>query len=71
MSYLRYLCLFVHSVVQHILCCVFALFFFVMLPVSLDCRFWIVPSVFFNVYRYTLYIHILSYLSEGPGGSMS
>jgi hypothetical protein len=39
MSYLRYLCLFVHSVVQHILCCVFALFFFVMLPVSLDCPF--------------------------------
>jgi hypothetical protein len=50
MSYLRYLCLFVHSVVQHILCCVFALFFFVMLPVSLDCPFWIAPSVFFNVY---------------------
>ena len=23
MSYLRYLCLFMHSVVQHILCCVF------------------------------------------------
>jgi len=30
MSYLRYLCLFAHSDVQHILCCVFALFFFVL-----------------------------------------
>jgi hypothetical protein len=29
-SYLRYLCLFVHSGVQHILYCVFALFFFVL-----------------------------------------
>ena len=31
--------LFVHSGVQHILSCVFALFFFVLLPVSLDCPF--------------------------------
>ena len=30
MSYLRYLCLFAHSGVQHILCCVFALFVFVL-----------------------------------------
>ena len=30
MSYLRYLCLFVYSGVQHMLCCVFALFFFVL-----------------------------------------
>jgi hypothetical protein len=42
MSYLRYLCLFTYSGVQHILCCVFALFVFVLclvysiLPVSLD-----------------------------------
>ena len=28
MSYYRYLCLFAHSAVKHILCCVFALFFF-------------------------------------------
>jgi hypothetical protein len=27
--------------VQHILCCVFVLFFLVMLPVSLDCPFWL------------------------------
>jgi hypothetical protein len=50
MFYLSYLCLFVHSGVQHILCCVFALFFFVMLSVSLDCLFLIAPSVFSNVY---------------------
>jgi hypothetical protein len=52
MSYLCYLCLFAHSGVQHILCCVFVLFFFVlsMLPVSLDCPFLIAPSVFSNVY---------------------
>ena len=43
MSYLRYLCLFAHSGVQHMLCCVFALFLFVlcfvylMLPVSVGC----------------------------------
>ena len=30
MSYLRYLCLFSHSGVQHILCCVFVLSFFVL-----------------------------------------
>ena len=30
MSYLRYLCLFVHSGVQHILRCVFVVFFFVL-----------------------------------------
>ena len=29
LSYLHYLCLFVHSGGQHILCCVFALFFFI------------------------------------------
>jgi hypothetical protein len=43
MFYLRYLCLFAH-------CGVFDLFFFVLLPVSLDCHsFFIVPSVFSNV----------------------
>ena len=39
MSYLRYLCLFAHSVVKHI-------FFLSMLPVSLDCPFLIADSVF-------------------------
>ena len=41
MSYIRYLCLFVHSGVLHILRCVFALFLFVLclLHVALDCPF--------------------------------
>jgi hypothetical protein len=30
MSYLRYLCLFVHTGVQHILCCIFLLFLLVL-----------------------------------------
>ena len=34
MSYLRYLCLYEHSGVQHILCCVFALFVLVLCTVS-------------------------------------
>jgi hypothetical protein len=38
-SYLRYLCLLANSGVQHILCCVFVLFVFVLLPVSLVCPF--------------------------------
>ena len=52
MSYLRYLCLVLHSGVQHILCCVFVLFFFALLPVSQDCLFLTAPSVFSNVYLY-------------------
>jgi len=48
MSYLRYLCLFAHSGVQHILCCIFPR---LMLPVSLDCPFVIATSVFSNVYK--------------------
>ena len=48
MSYLRYLCLFVHSDVQCILCCVFVLFSFV----SLDCPFLITPSVLSNIYTF-------------------
>ena len=35
MSYLRYLCLFVYSGIQHILCCVFLRIVYPMLPVSL------------------------------------
>ena len=54
MSYVRLLCLFAHSGDQHIFCCVFALFFFVLympvLPVLLDCPYLIAPSVFSNVY---------------------
>jgi hypothetical protein len=57
MFYLCYLCLFVHCGVQHILCYVFALFFFVllsMLSVSLECPFLIAPSVFSKVYFHIL-----------------
>jgi hypothetical protein len=41
MSYLRHLCLFAYSGVQHILCCVFVLLVFVLslLPVFPDCPF--------------------------------
>ena len=39
MSYLRYLCLFVYSGVQHLLCCVCLRLVYPMLPVSLDCPF--------------------------------
>jgi hypothetical protein len=54
MSYLPYLCLFAYSDVQHILCCVFDLFFFVLC--TLSCQFLsgfpflIASSVFSNVY---------------------
>jgi len=43
--------LFVYSGVQHILCCVFVFHRLVypILPVSLDCQFFIAPSVFSNV----------------------
>jgi hypothetical protein len=59
MSCLRYLCLFAVSSVHHILCCVVFLFcvyrlVFPMLPVSLDCPFLIVLSVFSNVYLHSL-----------------
>ena len=50
MSYLLYFCLFAYSGIQHILCCIFVWFFFVMLPVSLDCPFLIASLVFSNVY---------------------
>ena len=59
MSYLRYLCLFASSSVQHYCVGLFVFFFFLfvfvlclvsMLPVSLDCSFLIAPSVFCNVY---------------------
>ena len=58
MCYLRYLCLCVHSDVQHILCCVFALFVFglctSMLPVSVDCPFSVGPAIFSTVYDKSL-----------------
>ena len=62
MSYLRYFCLFTYSGVQHILCCVFVLFVFVLC--TLYCQFlwivhfWLPLSVFFNVYLF-YYINIV------------
>jgi hypothetical protein len=54
MSYLHYLCLIAHSVVQHILRCVYCFVFlrlvYPMLLSSLDCPFLIAPLVFSNVY---------------------
>jgi hypothetical protein len=54
MSYLRYLCLFAHSGVQHIFscvfCCVLLRIVYPVLPGSLDCPFLIAPSVFSKVY---------------------
>jgi hypothetical protein len=49
MSYLRYLCLLANSGGQHIFCCGFVSFVFV-LSVSLDYPYSIAPSVFSNVY---------------------
>ena len=60
MSYLRHLCLFAHSGVQPILCCVFVLFVFVlslvhpMLPISMECLFLFASSVLWNVYLYNM-----------------
>ena len=39
--YVNCVCVCVHSGVQHTLCCVLALFYFVLLSASLDCHFWI------------------------------
>jgi len=50
MSYLRYLCLLAFIGVQHILCCVVLRLVYPMLLVSLDCPFFIAPSVFSNIY---------------------
>jgi hypothetical protein len=49
MSYLRYLCLLTYIGVQHF-CFVFLRLVNHMLPVSLECAFWIAHSVFSNIY---------------------
>ena len=61
MSYLRYLCLLVHSGVQHILCCVCFVFVRLVYPklqVSLNGPFLIAPSVFSNVYFMSSFKHV-------------
>ena len=50
LSYLCYLSLFTHGDIRHILYCVFLRLVCPMLPVSLDCTFFIPSSVFSNVY---------------------
>ena len=68
--YLRFLSLFAHSVVQHIVCCLFVLLFFVVLPVSLDCPFLIAPSVFSNVYLFCLSSSCVPYVAGFSGLSI-
>ena len=60
--YLTFLCvcLYIVDCVQQILCCVLLRLVYPMLPVSLDCPFFIVPSIFFNVY---LPMHKIIYFS--------
>jgi hypothetical protein len=55
MSYIRYLCLFAYSGVQHILCCGFLRILYPLLSVSLDCPFLIAPSVFSIIYVHQSY----------------
>ena len=67
MSYLRYLCLFVHSGVRHILCFVFFYCFFrLVLSVSVECQFFITPSLFSKVYWNTVLdeVHLCFPISE-------
>jgi len=47
---IRYLCFFAHRGVQYILCFAFLRLVYPMLPVSLDCSFFIALSVFWNVH---------------------
>jgi hypothetical protein len=59
---MSYLCLLAYSGVQHILCCScfdFLRLVYPMLPISLDCPFLIVPSVFSNVYLLLLLKFVL------------
>ena len=59
MSYLRYLCLFAYSSVQHILCCVFC---FVFVTIFSGLSFLLAPTVFSNVYSITRF-KVVSYTS--------
>jgi len=51
MSYLRYLCLFACSGVSFLFCVSSSMYLvYPVLPFSLDCPFFLAPSVFSNVY---------------------
>ena len=59
MSYLLYFCLFVHSGVQHMLCCVWFVLLIFVLPVS--------PGCYFRLplrYSLTFIYHTINYLSH-------
>ena len=63
MSYLRYLCFFAHSGVQHILCCVYVLFFFVLCTLCFQFL-WIVHS-FGSPLRYSLtFIYYIQFVQQ-------
>ena len=62
LSYLRYLCLFTHSGVQHILCCVFVLFFLVLCTLCFKFL-WIVHLLITPLYSLT-FIHVLVEITE-------
>jgi len=55
MFYLRYLCLFAYSGIQHISCCVFVLISSSCVSYVANFSFLIAPSVFSNVYLQKLY----------------
>ena len=59
--------LFVHSGVQHILCCGFALFVFVlfMLPVSLDCPFFLLPFRYSLTFIKCFIVNLYSHSNSG------
>ena len=64
MSYQRYLCLLTYNGVQHILCYVFCFVFLCLvypnLPISLDFKFLIAPTVFSNVYWHSILPRVIS-----------
>ena len=57
MSYLLYLCLFVHSGVHHILCCVLVLFFFVLCTIC--CQFLWIVHVWLSLQYSLMFIYCL------------
>jgi hypothetical protein len=58
MSYLRYICLFAYSGLQHIVFYVFHRLVYPMLPVSLDCPFLIAHSKIWEILAMTLWMHL-------------
>jgi hypothetical protein len=61
MSYLSYLCLFAYSGAQHIMCCVFVLFFFVLCTVLYDASF---SGLSFVLLSLRLSLTFISYIQD-------